>query len=132
RRLAWLALRLTTVPVGGSRTRSSAVFPVTVAPLLTLILVTPSRTWKASPKTVLRFPPLRRMELGVATVPRVATIPWIRAVIVDPASVSVARLSTDAPLPSELTTLLLTREMLLPAPETNNPLAPGPLAVIVE
>lgn len=35
-------------------------------------------------------------------------------------------------LPFELRTSLLVRAILLPGPDTNNPLAPGPLAVIVE
>src|SRR5208283_3104877 len=78
------------------------------------------------------FPPLTRMELGVFTVPPAVTIPWTSAVRLDPATVRFAPYSTNAPLPSELTTLLLTIEMLLPAPETESPLAPRPFALIVE
>src|ERR1700747_716961 len=36
KRLAWLAVKLTTVSVVGSRTRNNALLPLTVAPLLTL------------------------------------------------------------------------------------------------
>ena len=125
-------MRLATVPPGGSRTRNSAVVPVTVAPLLTVILLTPLSTRKASPRTVLTFPPLTRIEFGVLTVPPAATIPWISAVRFDPVSVRFAPFSTRAPLPSELTTLLLETEILLPDPEANSPLARRPLALIVE
>ena len=68
-------MKLTNVSAGGSRTRNSALLPVMVAPLLTVMFVAPFCTWKASPRTVVRFPPLTVIELGAPAVPPVATIP---------------------------------------------------------
>src|SRR5215469_14131296 len=131
-RLAWLALNSTTVSAGGSRTRSSAVFPVTVAPLSTVMSAAPFRTWTASPNTEMRFPPTTLIELGAPTVPRVDTMPWRNAVRLELERVSLALLSTSAPLPFELRMSLLVTVILLPGPDTNNPLAPGPFALIFE
>src|SRR5438132_6944899 len=78
----------------------------------------------------MRFPPLMTIELGAAAVPRVATIPWTSAVKLDPARVRRAPLSTDAPLPCELSTSLLVKAILLLMSETNAPYAFTPAVVI--